>query len=122
VRVSTRDRSSFESPVSNPATNVSRAVFTWYEKRKERRGETPLITIRLFRRRAVSVGLLVVVVLYSGIVGFWLAFAIFLQIGLGYTPIQSAPLVIAINRGSSQRNVAVFAVRRRRAFSAQHVE
>jgi EmrB/QacA subfamily drug resistance transporter len=66
------------------------AVFTWYEKRKEARGETPLITIRLFHRRAVSMGLLVVVVLYSGIVGFWLAFAIFLQIGLGYTPIQSA--------------------------------
>lgn len=66
------------------------AVFTWYEKRKERRGETPLITIRLFRSRAVSVGLLVVVVLYSGIVGFWLAFAIYLQIGLGYTPIQAA--------------------------------
>ncbi|HEU5267615.1 MAG TPA: MFS transporter [Jatrophihabitans sp.] len=66
------------------------AVFVWYERRKERRGESPLITMRLFHRRAVSVGLLVVLVLYSGIVGFWLSLAIYLQIGLGYTPIQAA--------------------------------
>ncbi len=66
------------------------AAFAWYEIRKERRRESPLITMGLFRRRSVSVGLLVVLVLYSGIVGFWLAFAIYLQIGLGFTPIHAA--------------------------------
>jgi hypothetical protein len=44
----------------------------------------------LFRQRAFAAGLGVTLVLFSGLVGFLLAFTIFLQLGLGYTPLQAA--------------------------------
>ncbi|HWC85229.1 MAG TPA: MFS transporter [Solirubrobacteraceae bacterium] len=66
------------------------ACFALYERRKERGGSSPLISITLFRQRSFSAGLVVVLVFFSGLVGFYLAFTIFLQLGLGYTPLQSA--------------------------------
>lgn len=65
-------------------------LFARWEKVAERRGRAPLIPMGLFGERAFSAGLLVVVVFFSGLVGFFLAFTIFLQIGLGFTPLQSA--------------------------------
>ena len=66
------------------------AFFARYERRKELRGGSPLVSMALFRDRSFSAGLVVVLVFFSGIVGFFLAFTIFLQLGLGYTPLQSA--------------------------------
>lgn len=66
------------------------ALFAIYERRKERRGESPLVRLALFSQRAFSAGLLVVLVFFSGVVGFFLAFTIFLQLGLGYSPLESA--------------------------------
>src|SRR5947209_106986 len=63
-------------------------LFAVYERRKERRGESPLVPPSLFRERAFSSGLVVVIVFFSGLVGFFLAFTIFLQLGLGYTPLD----------------------------------
>lgn len=65
-------------------------LFARWENATERRGIAPLVPISLFRERAFSAGLIVVVVFFSGLVGFFLAFTIFLQIGLGFTPLQSA--------------------------------
>jgi EmrB/QacA subfamily drug resistance transporter len=65
-------------------------LFAVYERRKERRRESPLVPPSLFRERAFSSGLVVVIVFFSGLVGFFLAFTIFLQLGLGYTPLDSA--------------------------------
>ena len=66
------------------------AFFAHYERRKEARGGSPLVSMALFRDRSFSAGLVVMLVFFSGIVGFFLAFTIFLQLGLGYTPLQSA--------------------------------
>lgn len=66
------------------------AFFARYERRKELQGGSPLVSTALFRNRSFSAGLVVVLVFFSGIVGFFLAFTIFLQLGLGYTPLQSA--------------------------------
>jgi EmrB/QacA subfamily drug resistance transporter len=66
------------------------ACFALYERGKERGGSSPLVSMTLFRDRSFSAGLVVVLVFFSGLVGFYLAFTIFLQLGLGYTPLQSA--------------------------------
>jgi EmrB/QacA subfamily drug resistance transporter len=66
------------------------ALFAAYERRFERRGGSPLVSLSLFRVRAFSGGILVVLVFFSGIVGFFLAFTVFLQLGLGYSPLDSA--------------------------------
>jgi EmrB/QacA subfamily drug resistance transporter len=65
-------------------------LFGLYESRLERRGGSPLVSMTLFRERAFSGGLVVVVVFFSGLVGFFLAFTVFLQLGLNYTPLDSA--------------------------------
>ncbi|HWF36020.1 MAG TPA: MFS transporter [Solirubrobacteraceae bacterium] len=66
------------------------ACFAGYERGKERRGASPLVSMALFRDRSFSAGLVVVLVFFSGLVGFYLAFTIFLQLGLGFTALQSA--------------------------------
>ena len=66
------------------------AWFAVCERSKERRGRSPLVSMALFRDRSFSAGLVVVLVFFTGLVGFYLAFTIFLQLGLGYTPLQSA--------------------------------
>ena len=66
------------------------AFFARYERRKELRGGSPLVSMALFRDRSFSAGLVVIVVFFAGIVGFFLAFTIFLQLGLGFSPLESA--------------------------------
>jgi EmrB/QacA subfamily drug resistance transporter len=66
------------------------ALFAAYETRLERRDGSPLISPALFRQRTFTSGIVVVPVFFSGVVGFFLAFTIFLQLGLGFTPLESA--------------------------------
>ncbi|HKP91276.1 MAG TPA: MFS transporter [Thermoleophilaceae bacterium] len=66
------------------------ALFAAYERRVERAGRSPLVSMTLFAQRAFSSGIVVVLVFFSGIVGFFLAFTVFLQLGLGYSPLDSA--------------------------------
>ena len=66
------------------------ASFALYERRRERSGRSPLVPMTLFNNRSFSTGLVVVIVFFSGLVGFYLAFTVFLQLGLGYDPLQSA--------------------------------
>jgi EmrB/QacA subfamily drug resistance transporter len=65
-------------------------AFALYESALERRGGSPLVSMTLFSERAFSGGLVVVVVFFSGLVGFFLAFTVFLQLGLNYSPLDSA--------------------------------
>jgi EmrB/QacA subfamily drug resistance transporter len=64
--------------------------FVRYEGAHERRGHEPLVSIGLLAQREVWSGIVVVVVFFTGLVGFFLAFTVFLQLGLGWTPLQSA--------------------------------
>jgi EmrB/QacA subfamily drug resistance transporter len=66
------------------------AAFAAHERRVERGGRSPLVSMTLFARRSFSSGIVVVLVFFSGIVGFFLAFTVFLQLGLGYSPLDSA--------------------------------
>lgn len=65
-------------------------LFVRYERRHEARGHSPLVSPALFAQRAFSSGMVVVVVFFTGLVGFFLAFTVFLQLGLGWTPLESA--------------------------------
>jgi len=66
------------------------ALFGAYERRLEARGGSPLISPALLADRVFASGIAVVLVFFAGVVGFFLAFTIFLQIGLGFTPLDSA--------------------------------
>ncbi|MEV0403232.1 MFS transporter [Actinoallomurus sp. NPDC050550] len=64
-------------------------LFGWYEGRRQRAGGDPLIVPSLFRKRGFTGGLIVGIVFFSGIAGFSLVFSLFLQIGLGYSPLRA---------------------------------
>ncbi|MEU7556534.1 MFS transporter [Streptomyces sp. NPDC044571] len=66
-----------------------------------RRGTTvPLLPARAFTLPAFSVGLAVQLLFSVGMQGFFLIFAIWLQGGQGYTPMQAGVLTIAFSAGS----------------------
>ncbi|MFC0843607.1 MFS transporter [Streptomyces noboritoensis] len=64
------------------------AVFGRYEARKARAGGDPLVVPALFRKRAFSGGLAVGALLFAALTGFSLVLSLFLQAGLGYTPLK----------------------------------
>ncbi|GAB2612784.1 putative actinorhodin transporter [Paractinoplanes abujensis] len=64
-------------------------LFAIYESRRERRGLDPLVTPSLFRKRAFSGGLAVGMVFFAALIGTGLIFTFYLQIGLGYSPLQA---------------------------------
>lgn len=64
--------------------------FAWYERRLDARGGSPLISPDLWRQGTFSAGIVVVTVFFTGTVAFFLAFTIFLQLGLGFTALESA--------------------------------
>ena len=64
-------------------------LFGWHESRKRRSGGDPLVVPSLFRKRGFTGGLIVGVVFFSGMAGFSLVFSLFVQIGLGYSPLKA---------------------------------
>ncbi|MFI6626153.1 MFS transporter [Streptomyces sp. NPDC050528] len=68
---------------------------------EKRRGlEHPLLPTDLFKKPAFSAGLLVQLLFYGGMSGFFLVFTIWLQSGQGYTPTQAGLLMVAFSAGS----------------------
>ncbi|NYD50840.1 EmrB/QacA subfamily drug resistance transporter [Actinomadura luteofluorescens] len=66
------------------------ALFALHQLRRARRGRTPLVRLSVFAGRAYSSGVLFVVVFFGAIAGFSLATGLFLQLGLGYTPLAAS--------------------------------
>jgi EmrB/QacA subfamily drug resistance transporter len=69
----------------------------------ERRTRTPLIRLGMFRHRAVSVGLLVMLIFYCAM-GIFFVLTLYLQEGLGYSPLKTAltmlPATVGIVAGN----------------------
>ncbi|MER5638376.1 MFS transporter [Kitasatospora sp. NPDC002227] len=65
------------------------AVFAWYENRKSARGQDPLVEPSLFRKRGFSGGMVLGLVFFSAMTGFWLTFSLYTQIGLHYSPLKA---------------------------------
>ena len=78
------------------------AVFAAWERRVLGRGGEPLLDPRLLTRtRGFATGVALGTVYFLGFAGIWLVFALFLQAGLGYTPLQSGLSVTAFALGSA---------------------
>jgi EmrB/QacA subfamily drug resistance transporter len=60
----------------------------------ERRSHHPVITPSLFRRRSFVVGLVVTGAFFASFTGFQLAFNLLLQLGLGWTPLDTGLALI----------------------------
>jgi len=65
------------------------AGFAWWEARTDRRGRQPLLDPKLARTSGYVPGLAIGLVYFVGFTGIWLVMALFLQDGLGYSPLRS---------------------------------
>src|SRR5580704_9923124 len=65
------------------------AAFVLYERAKARRDGSPLVELSLFRERGFSVGMAIAVAFFLGIASFGLVLTLFLQLGLGFTPLHA---------------------------------
>jgi EmrB/QacA subfamily drug resistance transporter len=64
-------------------------LFGVFEGRRERAGLDPLVTPSLFRKRAFTGGLALGLVFFSALIGTGLVFTLYLQVGLGYSPLKA---------------------------------
>lgn len=71
------------------ASVVVLAVFGRYQVRRKRAGSTPIVEPSLFTRRSYVAGVLFALVFFAALAGTFIA-GIFLQVGLGYTPMQAS--------------------------------
>jgi EmrB/QacA subfamily drug resistance transporter len=65
------------------------AIFIWFERRKSAKDGSPLVELSLFREREFSVGMAVALTFFLGIASFALVLTLFLQLGLGFTPLHA---------------------------------
>ncbi|MGW5671429.1 MFS transporter [Micromonospora sp. NPDC003776] len=65
------------------------AVFAGYELRRQRAGRDPLVVPTLFRRRAFTGGLVAGLAFFTALAGFSLVFSLYLQLGLGWSPLRT---------------------------------
>jgi EmrB/QacA subfamily drug resistance transporter len=75
------------------------ALFIGYERIKDRRDGSPLVQLSLFRERAFSVGMAIAVTFFLGIASFALVLTLFLQIGLGFTPLHAGLTFLPFSAG-----------------------
>jgi EmrB/QacA subfamily drug resistance transporter len=75
-------------------------LFVLSQIRKDRKDGSSLIAPSLFKKRSFGVGLGINLVFEMAMLGFFLTFGLFAQIGLGYTPIHAAlnglPIAVGI--------------------------
>jgi EmrB/QacA subfamily drug resistance transporter len=74
-------------------------LFVWYERVKDRRGGSPLVQLSLFGQRAFSVGIAIAITFFLGVTSFALILTLFLQIGLGFTPLHAGLTFLPFSGG-----------------------
>jgi EmrB/QacA subfamily drug resistance transporter len=75
------------------------AAFIWYERIKARRDGSPLVELSLFRERGFSAGMGVAIAFFLGIASFGLVLTLFLQLGLGFTPLHAGLTFLPFSAG-----------------------
>ena len=75
------------------------AAFVGYERIKARRDGSPLVQLRLFGQRAFSVGIAIAMTFFLGVTSFALILTLFLQIGLGFTPLHAGLTFLPFSGG-----------------------
>ena len=81
------------------ASAPSLAAFVLYELHLQHRNRSPLVSMRLFRDPAFSIGLAMAVTFFSGLAAFFMGLTIFLQQGLGYGPLATGLVFVAFGLG-----------------------
>ncbi len=81
-------------------------VFLRWQRHRAEVGRAQLLPVALFRNRNFMVGTGIVMLLFAGIPGFFLVLAILLQIGNGFTPLQSGLTTIPFSIGVLCASVA----------------
>jgi EmrB/QacA subfamily drug resistance transporter len=75
------------------------AVFALYERRKTRRDSSPLVELTMFGQRGFAVGMAIALVFFLGVASFGLVLTLFLQQGLGFTPLHAGATFIPFSLG-----------------------
>ena len=75
------------------------AVFVGYERVKTRRDGSPLVELRMFAHRGFAVGMGIALVFFLGVASFGLVLTLFLQQGLGFTPLHAGATFIPFSAG-----------------------
>ncbi len=75
-------------------------IFALWQRHKARTDGSPLVLPELFRKLSFNIGLSVNLIFEAAMLGFFLTFGLFLQIGLGFSPVHAAltglPVAIGI--------------------------
>src|SRR6516164_8354058 len=85
--------------VSMAASAPVLALFIWWEQVKTRRDGSPLVPLRLFSHREFSVGMAIAMTFFLGIASFGLVLTLFLQLGLGFTPLHAGLTFLPFSLG-----------------------
>ena len=83
------------------AAPVLLALFVLWEHRYEARGRSPLVDLRLFRTRSYAFGSSLGLVYFAGFTSIFFVLAVYLQRGLGYTPLQAGLTLTSFALGSA---------------------
>jgi Na+/melibiose symporter-like transporter len=75
------------------------ALFGGYERVKARRDGSPLVQLSLFRQRSFGIGIAIAVTFFLGVTSFALILTLFLQIGLGFTPLHAGLTFLPFSGG-----------------------
>ena len=75
-------------------------LFVAQQRYRVRSGRTPLVEFSVLRKWSYLSGVVFVLVFFASIVGFSLTMGLFLQIGLGFTPIHASLLLAAMATGA----------------------
>jgi EmrB/QacA subfamily drug resistance transporter len=75
------------------------AMFAAYERGKARRDGSPLVELSLFRQRGFSVGMVIAIAFFLGVASFGLVLTLFLQLGLGFTPLHAGLTFLPFSLG-----------------------
>jgi EmrB/QacA subfamily drug resistance transporter len=75
------------------------ALFAAYERGKDRRDGSALVPLSLFRQRAFAAGIAIAVTFFLGVTSFALILTLFLQTGLGFTPLHAGLTFLPFSGG-----------------------
>ena len=88
-------------------------LFFVRQRRLVARGRTPLVSPDLFRVRAIVVGLAMTLVFYAGQLSFWLLLTLYLQHGLGLSPLTTGMVFTPVALGFFAASLVAPALLRR---------
>jgi predicted MFS family arabinose efflux permease len=75
------------------------AAFFLHQRSRHRRGQSELLPFRLMTNGSFALGFLLIMMFFSGVAGFFLVLAVFLQTGFGLTPLQSGLTTVPFPAG-----------------------